>query len=145
MGVARPLAGAALAAVLLALSGCSAIIAAAGRPDDLSVVRRGALRDDVEHELGRPSRERAAGHGIEATYKVRVGPGGSPSANAGAVARAGLDTFESVTFGGFRNTPLNNATLLARMRYYHRLPDFQALLEQHGVPTQMIEIVEYGS
>ena len=97
MGVARPLAGAALAAVLLALSGCSAIIAAAGRPDDLSVVRRGALRDDVEHELGRPSRERAAGHGIEATYKVRVGPGGSPSANAGAVARAGLDTFESVT------------------------------------------------
>jgi predicted aminopeptidase len=40
-------------------------------------------------------------------------------------------TFESVGFGGFRNTPLNNATLLARIRYYHRLPDFQALLDAH--------------
>jgi predicted aminopeptidase len=40
--------------------------------------------------------------------------------------------FESVSFGGFRSTPLNNATLLARMRYYHRLPDFQALLDAHG-------------
>jgi len=39
--------------------------------------------------------------------------------------------FESVSFGGFRSTPLNNATLLARMRYYHRLPDFQALLDAH--------------
>ena len=39
--------------------------------------------------------------------------------------------FESVSFGGFRNTPLNNATLLARIRYYHRLPDFQALLDAH--------------
>ena len=41
-------------------------------------------------------------------------------------------TFESVSFGGFRDTPLNNATLLARIRYYHRLPDFQALLETRG-------------
>jgi hypothetical protein len=41
-------------------------------------------------------------------------------------------TFESVSFGGFRDTPLNNATLLARIRYYHRLPDFQAYLDQHG-------------
>lgn len=41
-------------------------------------------------------------------------------------------TFESVSFGGFRNTPLNNATLLARIRYYHRLPDFQALLDGRG-------------
>jgi hypothetical protein len=97
VGVARPLTGAALAGLLIALSGCSAIIAAAGRPDDLSVVRDGASREEVEDELGRPSRERAHGNGIEATYKVRVGPGGSPSANAGAVARAGLDTFESVT------------------------------------------------
>lgn len=38
-------------------------------------------------------------------------------------------TFESVTFSGFRNTPLNNATLLTRIRYYHRLPDFAALLD----------------
>jgi len=41
-------------------------------------------------------------------------------------------TFESVSFGGFRDTPLNNATLLARIRYYHRLPDFQALLDARG-------------
>ena len=41
-------------------------------------------------------------------------------------------TLESFTFGGFLNTPLNNATLLSRMRYYHRLPDFQRLLEEYG-------------
>lgn len=41
-------------------------------------------------------------------------------------------TFESLSFGGFRNSPLNNATLLARIRYYHRLPDFEAYLEDHG-------------
>ena len=41
-------------------------------------------------------------------------------------------TFESVTFSGFRNTPLNNATLLTRVRYYHRLPDFSALLDARG-------------
>jgi len=38
-------------------------------------------------------------------------------------------TFEQYTFQAFRDTPLNNATLLARMRYYHRLPDFEAYLE----------------
>ncbi|HSR41590.1 MAG TPA: aminopeptidase [Longimicrobiales bacterium] len=31
-------------------------------------------------------------------------------------------------FGYFLRTPLNNATLLARMRYYHRLPEFGTLL-----------------
>ena len=36
---------------------------------------------------------------------------------------------ESLTFSGFRTTPLNNATLLSRYRYYHRLRDFAALLE----------------
>ncbi len=39
--------------------------------------------------------------------------------------------FQSRTFQGFITTPLNNATLLARMRYYHRLPGFQALLEEN--------------
>ena len=39
----------------------------------------------------------------------------------------------SYRFGYFLATPLNNATLLARMRYYHRLPDFDALLlEREG-------------
>jgi predicted aminopeptidase len=41
-------------------------------------------------------------------------------------------TFEAVSFRSFTTIPLNNATLLARMRYYHRLPDFQALLDRHG-------------
>lgn len=39
---------------------------------------------------------------------------------------------ESATFGGFRTTPLNNATLLGRIFYYNRLPDFDALLARHG-------------
>jgi len=38
---------------------------------------------------------------------------------------------ESLTFGGFRSTPLNNATLLSRIRYYNRLAGFEALLEEH--------------
>jgi predicted aminopeptidase len=32
----------------------------------------------------------------------------------------------------FLDAPLNNAVLMGRMLYFHRLPDFQALLEQHG-------------
>jgi predicted aminopeptidase len=40
--------------------------------------------------------------------------------------------FESLTFQGFLDRPLNNATILARMRYYHRLPDFQRLYEARG-------------
>lgn len=38
----------------------------------------------------------------------------------------------SLTFAGFLALPLNNATLLSRMRYYHRLPEFQAFLERRG-------------
>jgi len=34
----------------------------------------------------------------------------------------------SYSFASFVETPLNNATLLSRMRYYHRLPDFDAFL-----------------
>jgi predicted aminopeptidase len=32
----------------------------------------------------------------------------------------------------FLAAPLNNAVLMGRMLYFHRLPDFQALLDQHG-------------
>jgi predicted aminopeptidase len=32
----------------------------------------------------------------------------------------------------FLDAPMNNAVLLGRMRYSHRLPDFQALLDAHG-------------
>ncbi len=40
-----------------------------------------------------------------------------------------MPTFESFTFGGFINRPMNNATLMGMVRYYHRLPDFQRLLD----------------
>lgn len=40
--------------------------------------------------------------------------------------------FKAMTFASFVETPLNNATLLSRMAYYHRLPDFQLQLEAHG-------------
>ncbi|MDH3224622.1 MAG: aminopeptidase [Gemmatimonadota bacterium] len=54
--------------------------------------------------------------------------------------------FRSLTFGSFLTTPLNNATLLSRMRYYHRLPDFQALLEDHGGSLQdAIETLRLGA
>ena len=57
-----------------------------------------------------------------------------------SVFRASLERFdreltpvlESFTFSGFRDSPLNNATLLGRIFYYHRLPDFQALLDARG-------------
>lgn len=39
---------------------------------------------------------------------------------------------EAMTFAGFRQTPLNNATLLSRIRYYNRLPAFDAFLAGHG-------------
>ena len=39
--------------------------------------------------------------------------------------------FEAQTFNSFLSTPLNNATLLSRMVYYHRLYDFDALLQAH--------------
>jgi hypothetical protein len=66
--------------------GCSSFFAAMGRPDDLSVVRRGATREEVEDELGSPKSERETPQGVEATYRVRVGPGGSPLGNAAEVA-----------------------------------------------------------
>ena len=38
---------------------------------------------------------------------------------------------EALTFAGFRNQPVNNATLLSRIRYYNRLADFDAFLASH--------------
>ena len=40
--------------------------------------------------------------------------------------------FLEFSFSGFESLPLNNATLLSRMRYYHRLPDFDAHLAVAG-------------
>lgn len=39
---------------------------------------------------------------------------------------------ESLRFGSFMSEPLNNAVLLGQMRYYHRIPDFAALLQREG-------------
>ena len=36
------------------------------------------------------------------------------------------------TYQGLADEPFNNATFLARVLYYHRLPDFQALLDENG-------------
>lgn len=42
----------------------------------------------------------------------------------------------SLTFSSFDAAPLNNAILLSRMRYYHRLPDFDAYLTASGGSLQ---------
>jgi hypothetical protein len=49
-----------------------------------------------------------------------------------------------MTFQSFLVTPLNNATLMARMRYYHRLTDFQALLDEHGGLRAAVEHLVVG-
>ena len=54
-------------------------------------------------------------------------------------------SFEAVRFQGFLSIPLNNATLLARMRYYHRLEDFQALLDETGSLREAIERLSAGA
>ena len=41
-------------------------------------------------------------------------------------------SLESLRFGSFMSEPLNNAVLLGQMRYYHRIPDFAALLDREG-------------
>ena len=51
-------------------------------------------------------------------------------------------SFEAMTFQGFLVTPLNNATLMARMLYYHRLPDFQGLLEAGGLRAAVEHLVD---
>lgn len=55
-------------------------------------------------------------------------------------------TFEQLTFGYFLTQPLNNATLMATMVYYHRLYDFDALLTQHrGDVTAAIAALKAGA
>jgi len=82
----RAAASALLLFVGLQAAGCSSVIAAFGQPDDLTVVYRGATRDEVEAELGRPRSVRETPHGLQVTYRVRVGERGSPAENAAAVA-----------------------------------------------------------
>ncbi|HSG46748.1 MAG TPA: aminopeptidase, partial [Longimicrobiales bacterium] len=53
-------------------------------------------------------------------------------------------SLESLTFASFADLPLNNATLLSRVRYYHRLPDFQALLESSDGLREAVEAIRVG-
>jgi len=53
-------------------------------------------------------------------------------------------SFEAMTFQSFLVTPLNNATLMARTRYYHRLTDFQALLDEQGSLRAAVEHLVAG-
>jgi len=53
-------------------------------------------------------------------------------------------SFEASTYQGFLVTPLNNATLLTRIRYHHRLQDFQALLEREGNLRRAVHYLKDG-
>ena len=53
-------------------------------------------------------------------------------------------SFEASTYQSFLVIPLNNATLLARLRYHHRLRDFQALMEREGDLRRAIQYLKDG-
>lgn len=74
-----------LASVLCAAGGCSSFFAAVGRPTDLTVLRKGAHREEIEVELGPPRSERLMDEGVAATYRVRVGERRTPVENAATV------------------------------------------------------------
>ena len=67
---------------------------------------------------------------LEAVYGDSLATGGDKIAARETVFERHLERFRdevqpgflSFTFAGFASLPLNNATLLSRMRYYHRLP-----------------------
>jgi hypothetical protein len=92
-----------LVAVAAAACGCSSFLAALGPPTDLSVLRRGASREEIEGEFGRPRSERLMESGVAATYRVRVGERNSPIENAAtcvgraaqAVDTAGVTRFDT--------------------------------------------------
>ena len=84
-----------LAAVAAAAGGCSSFFAAVGRPTDLTVLREGASREEVECEFGRPRSERLMEEGVAATYRVRVGARRSPAENAATVVGAAAQAVQS--------------------------------------------------
>ena len=53
-------------------------------------------------------------------------------------------TFEASTYQSFLVIPLNNATLLTRIRYHHRLQDFQTLLEHEGDLRRAVQYLKDG-
>lgn len=105
-----------------------------GGPDTVKCLRAQARWRDVQ----------LFGRYLEGVVTELQGVYGDPSLDYWGKARRREDVFgaalrrfdeevapelESLTFAAFRETPLNNATLLSRIRYYHRLDDFDALLE----------------
>jgi predicted aminopeptidase len=53
-------------------------------------------------------------------------------------------TFEASTYQSFLVAPLNNATLLTRIRYHHRLQDFQTLMEREGDLRRAVQYLKDG-
>ncbi len=53
-------------------------------------------------------------------------------------------SFEASTYRSFLVIPLNNATLLTRIRYHHRLQDFQALMEREGDLRRAVQYLKDG-
>jgi hypothetical protein len=92
-----------LAVAAAVACGCSSFLAAFGAPTDLTVLRRGASREEVESEFGSPRSERLLENGVAATYRVRVGERRSPIENAAtcvgraaqAVETAGTTRFDT--------------------------------------------------
>lgn len=90
------------------LAGCSVGMALSGdQTPDLSVVKIGAPRDDVELQLGQPYKSEQQDNGMEVvTYKYEVG--NDPNA-ARAIGHAALDV-ASIGLWEIIGTPIEAAT-----------------------------------
>ncbi|MHC4550071.1 MAG: hypothetical protein ACYTEZ_14965 [Planctomycetota bacterium] len=87
-----------LAALLATGTGCSSLVAAVVPNHDLSVVRVGATREQVEDEIGNPKQAIALGRTTEAVYVVRVGRPRTPVQNALRVGEVGLDIVAQASY-----------------------------------------------
>ena len=94
-----------------------------GLVEELQVVYRDAT---LPYDTKLAERERIFGENI-ATFAKEVQP-----------------SFEASTYQSFLVIPLNNATLLARIRYHHRLRDFQALMEREGDLRRAVQYLKDG-
>lgn len=86
-----------LAALLTA--GCSVVVAGLRHDHDLTVLRAGATRDDVEDELGRPEEVLDLGGSVEAIYTVRIGQDRDAGDNLAAVGGIGGRVFGEMARG----------------------------------------------
>ncbi|MHC4340370.1 MAG: hypothetical protein ACYSX0_09195 [Planctomycetota bacterium] len=85
----------------LSATGCSAVAAAVRHDHDLSVVRIGAPRAEVERALGSPEHTAAHADRIEAVYEVRVSQASSAGENAATVGGVGA----GIVSAGFSQDP----------------------------------------